>query len=147
MSQLEEALQGGLVFLSDSRARSVRAERKHGSIAAKTLQTARPPLQKEVMCPTVSDCSFCRTGAEKSRPSAAADDGEAGAAATTTAALIPDQEEDDEEAGKQPALRLFERLTPAAIEALRYRGEDIARGLTKAVVQEVLPFQLFPFNL
>ena len=31
----------------------------------------------------------------------------------------------------------FTRLTKAAVEALRYRGEDIARSITKSVVKEV----------
>lgn len=30
----------------------------------------------------------------------------------------------------------FSGLTKAAVEALRYRGEDIARSITKAVVKE-----------
>ena len=38
----------------------------------------------------------------------------------------------------------FTRLTKASVEALRYRGEDIARSITKSVVKEVgsvlLPF-------
>lgn len=31
----------------------------------------------------------------------------------------------------------FTRLTKASVEALRYRGEDIARSITKSVVKEV----------
>lgn len=34
-------------------------------------------------------------------------------------------------------LKPFTRLTRAAVEALRYRGEDVARSLTKSVVKEV----------
>jgi hypothetical protein len=33
-------------------------------------------------------------------------------------------------------LRPFRRLAPAALEALRYRGEDVARGITRNVVSE-----------
>mmetsp|Transcript_21210 Transcript_21210/g.63839 ORF Transcript_21210/g.63839 Transcript_21210/m.63839 type:complete len:639 (-) Transcript_21210:2475-4391(-) len=54
--------------------------------------------------------------------------------ATTTADDSPADGGDG--GGLQPALQPFTRLTPAAIEALRYRGEDIARSLTKAVVKE-----------
>ena len=38
-----------------------------------------------------------------------------------------------------PALALapFPRITRAAIEALRYRAEDVARSLTKNVIREV----------
>lgn len=39
---------------------------------------------------------------------------------------------DEAAAGIQP----FPGLTKAAVEALRYRGEDIARSITKAVVKE-----------
>jgi hypothetical protein len=33
-------------------------------------------------------------------------------------------------------LRPFHRLTRASLEALRYRGEDVARGITRNVVSE-----------
>ncbi len=39
---------------------------------------------------------------------------------------------DDAACGLQP----FPHLTKASVEALRYRGEDIARSITKAVVKE-----------
>lgn len=39
---------------------------------------------------------------------------------------------DDAACGLQP----FHHLTKASVEALRYRGEDIARSITKAVVKE-----------
>lgn len=34
-------------------------------------------------------------------------------------------------------MRPFAGLSKAAVEALRYRGEDIARSITKSVVKEV----------
>lgn len=34
-------------------------------------------------------------------------------------------------------MQAFTRLTQASVEALRYRGEDIARSITKSVVKEV----------
>lgn len=40
---------------------------------------------------------------------------------------------EDAGGGMQP----FSGLTKASVEALRYRGEDIARSITKAVVKEV----------
>jgi hypothetical protein len=33
-------------------------------------------------------------------------------------------------------LRPFSKLTKAGVEALRYRAEDVARGITKSVVRE-----------
>lgn len=45
-------------------------------------------------------------------------------------------EEGDDEAAPA-ALPPFPRITRAATEALRYRAEDIARSLTKAVIKEV----------
>jgi len=39
---------------------------------------------------------------------------------------------DDATCGLQP----FHHLTKASVEALRYRGEDIARSISKAVVKE-----------
>ena len=44
-------------------------------------------------------------------------------------------EESEEE--QASALQPFPRITRAAIEALRYRAEDIARSLTKTVIKEV----------
>lgn len=41
--------------------------------------------------------------------------------------------EEEDGTGMQP----FTRLTKAAVEALRYRAEDIARSITKSVVKEV----------
>lgn len=78
---------------------------------------------------------------ERGRPTTTAEeaaDGSAGGASAEGAADASRENASTEKdaAGSQPALRQFERLTPTAIEALRYRGEDIARGLTKAVVQE-----------
>ena len=35
-----------------------------------------------------------------------------------------------------PALKAFVRLTRAQLEALRYRGEDVGRSITKKVVKE-----------
>ena len=55
-----------------------------------------------------------------------------GSAQGTEAAVTAD-DGDDASAGIQP----FTRLTKAAVEALRYRGEDIARSVTKSVVKEV----------
>ncbi|KAG2453496.1 hypothetical protein HYH02_001716 [Chlamydomonas schloesseri] len=48
---------------------------------------------------------------------------------------------DDEGTGgkggkKDAALRPYGRLSQAQVEALRYRGEDVARGITKAVIKE-----------
>ena len=63
----------------------------------------------------------------EARPTGASQDGAA-----------PGDGEGGEQGGSPaPALQLFTRLTPAAIEALRYRGEDIARSLTKTVIREV----------
>ena len=42
-----------------------------------------------------------------------------------------------EEAGQRQGLRPFTRLTKASVEGLRYRGEDIARSLTKSAIKEV----------
>ena len=42
-----------------------------------------------------------------------------------------------EEAASRSALRPFSRLSQSSVEALRYRGEDIARSLTSKVVNEV----------
>ena len=39
--------------------------------------------------------------------------------------------------GAASGLQPFGPLTQASVEALRYRGEDIARSITKAVVKEV----------
>jgi superfamily II DNA/RNA helicase len=50
----------------------------------------------------------------------------------------PQQSESEhEDSGQKQGLRPFERLTKAAVEGLRYRGEDIARSLTKSAVKEV----------
>lgn len=38
--------------------------------------------------------------------------------------------------GRDAALRPYGRLSQAQVEALRYRGEDVARGITKAVIKE-----------
>ncbi|KAG2439321.1 hypothetical protein HXX76_004680 [Chlamydomonas incerta] len=38
--------------------------------------------------------------------------------------------------GKDAALRPYGRLSQAQVEALRYRGEDVARAITKAVIKE-----------
>ena len=40
-----------------------------------------------------------------------------------------------------PGLAPFGRLTRAAVEALRYRAEDIARSLTRSAVKEVCDLQ------
>ncbi|KAG2498899.1 hypothetical protein HYH03_003090 [Edaphochlamys debaryana] len=47
-------------------------------------------------------------------------------------------EDGEEEQGRRKggALRPFGRLSKAQVEALRYRGEDVARGITRAVVKE-----------
>ena len=50
-------------------------------------------------------------------------------------AAAPGAEEAEDE--HLPALQPFPRITRAAIEALRYRAEDIARSLTKTVIKEV----------
>ncbi|KXZ52784.1 hypothetical protein GPECTOR_8g172 [Gonium pectorale] len=51
-----------------------------------------------------------------------------------------DDEEDGEGGGRRrgaaAALRPYGRLSRAQVEALRYRGEDVARGITKSVVRE-----------
>ena len=52
-----------------------------------------------------------------------------------TSATAPTEPDDD--AGPTTALPPFPRITRAAIEALRYRAEDVARSLTKNVVREV----------
>ena len=52
-------------------------------------------------------------------------------------AEAPGAEEAEDE--QLPALQPFPRITRAAIEALRYRAEDIARSLTKTVIKEVSP--------
>ena len=49
------------------------------------------------------------------------------------AAGTGEAEDAESASGMQP----FARLTKAAVEALRYRGEDIARSITKTVVKEV----------
>lgn len=43
----------------------------------------------------------------------------------------------DQEAAAEGGLQPFPMLTKAAVEALRYRAEDIARSLTKTVIKEV----------
>lgn len=48
----------------------------------------------------------------------------------------PALEQPDAEMAQGSGLKPFDRLTPVAIEALRYRGEDISRGLTKTVIRE-----------
>lgn len=45
--------------------------------------------------------------------------------------------EEGGEARREPALRPFTGLTRAAVEGLRYRGEDVARSITKNVIKEV----------
>jgi hypothetical protein len=48
------------------------------------------------------------------------------------------EERGEEEFGPAPAgFEPFTKLQPRALEALRYRGEDIARSLTKQAVREV----------
>ena len=42
-----------------------------------------------------------------------------------------------EQAASRSALRPFSKLRQSSVEALRYRGEDIARSLTSKVVNEV----------
>ena len=44
-------------------------------------------------------------------------------------------------AAAAPGLAPFGRLTRAAVEALRYRAEDIARSLTRSAVKEVRALQ------
>ena len=44
-------------------------------------------------------------------------------------------------AAAAPGLAPFGRLTHAAVEALRYRAEDIARSLTRSAVKEVRDLQ------
>ena len=39
-------------------------------------------------------------------------------------------------------LSAFTKLTRASVEALRYRGEDIEKSLTKNTVKEVRPYAL-----
>ncbi len=40
-------------------------------------------------------------------------------------------------AGEEPGLAAFGGLARAAVEALRYRSEDVARSITKNVIREV----------
>ena len=59
-------------------------------------------------------------------------------AATQNGAATPGEAAgDDGDDNSGPALQPFTRLTKPAVEALRYRGEDILRSLTKTVVKEV----------
>ena len=65
-------------------------------------------------------CTNAGPASAAASPSAASEGGQAAAVAAS---------------GLQP----FARLTKASIEALRYRGEDIARSISKSVVKEVTP--------
>lgn len=56
-------------------------------------------------------------------------------AATQNGAAAPAAGDGEDEPA--PALKLFTRLTKAALEALRYRAEDVARSLTRTVIKEV----------
>lgn len=59
------------------------------------------------------------------------------AAGAAGAAGVGEDGEDDGAAGTAQVLRPFESLTRAAVEGLRYRGEDVARSITKNVIKEV----------
>lgn len=62
----------------------------------------------------------------------------AGAGGSNPADDDSSDDEDDEGIAKSEVgpLPMFPRLTKAAVEALRYRGEDVLRGITKAAVKE-----------
>lgn len=48
----------------------------------------------------------------------------------------PSEEDTEEEAAANAVLQPYDRITPAAVEGLRYRGEDVARSITKNVIKE-----------
>jgi ATP-dependent RNA helicase DDX56/DBP9 len=67
---------------------------------------------------------------------AAALDGAAGFAPAAAADAAADASVSGAVAAPPSALRPFDRLTRAAVEGLRYRGEDVARSITRGVVRE-----------
>ena len=75
-------------------------------------------------------------GGAAAQPAAAA---AAAAAAAGRAEGGEAQEEEEAGGAAAPAgvLRPFGGLTRAAVEGLRYRGEDVARSITKNVIKEV----------
>lgn len=95
------------------------------------------------MCVLGSDAKPCGLNTDQNavcctggRATAAMQNGAAPAAADAAA-------DDDDDDKPEPALKPFKRLTKAAVEALRYRAEDVARSLTKAVVKEVISSSLY----
>jgi ATP-dependent RNA helicase DDX56/DBP9 len=49
---------------------------------------------------------------------------------------VDDSNTDNDDSITNKVIRPYERITPAAVEGLRYRAEDVARSITKNVIKE-----------
>mmetsp|Transcript_15453 Transcript_15453/g.41851 ORF Transcript_15453/g.41851 Transcript_15453/m.41851 type:complete len:698 (+) Transcript_15453:110-2203(+) len=112
----------------------------HSGIAITLFTPADASFKGELECllspAKAAAAAAAAEGAAEGGEAVVSDDEDKNEASSSSSSSDTDSDDEDQSQKKGKALRPFLRLSKAQVEALRYRGEDVARSITRNSIKE-----------